>query len=61
MQAEIRCHSNEWRVFYFSYHDGRMGTGEAVYVQDTAGAWKQVESGTYSEALFNTGCYPQPD
>jgi hypothetical protein len=38
-----------------------MGTGEAVYVQDTAGAWKQVESGTYSEALFNTGCYPQPD
>ena len=60
MQAEIRCHSNEWRVFYFAYHSGRMGTGEAVYVQETAGAWKRVEPGTYAEALFNTGCHPEP-
>lgn len=60
MQAEIRCHSNQWRVLYFAYQSGRMGTGDAVYVQETAGAWKQVKAGTYSEALFNTGCHPEP-
>lgn len=59
MQAEIRCHSNQWRVFYFTYHSGRMGSGELVYEQDTAGAWKTVEPGTYTEALFNTGCHPE--
>ena len=61
MQAEIRCHSNEWRVFYFTYHSGRMGTGETIYSQETAGAWKKVVAGDYSEALFNTGCHPEPD
>lgn len=61
MQAEIRCHSNEWRVFYFVYHSGQMGTGDAVYTQETAGAWKKVVVGDYSEALFNTGCHPGPN
>lgn len=60
MQAEIRCHSNQWRVFYFVYHAGPMGTGDAVYIQETAGAWKSVEPDTYAEALFNTGCHPEP-
>ena len=61
MQAEIRCHSNEWRVFYFVYHSGRMGTGDAVYIQETAGSWKNVIAGEYSQALFKTGCHPGRD
>ncbi len=61
MLAEIRCHSNEWRVFYFTYHSGRMGAGDAVYTQETAGAWKNVVAGEYSQALFKTGCHPGPD
>lgn len=61
MQAEIRCHSNEWRVFYFVYHAGPMGTGDALYTQETAGHWKKVVAGDYSEALFKTGCHPGPE
>ncbi len=60
MQAEIRCDSGEWRVFYFSYHPGRMGTGEPVYMQETAGPWKRVVAGDYSQALFQSGCHPRP-
>lgn len=61
MQAEIRCHSNQWRVLYFAYQSGRMGTGEEVYVQETAGAWKEVISTDYTGLLFKTGCHPGPD
>ncbi len=58
MQAEIRCHSSEWRVFYFSYYSGRMGSGKPVYVHETAGPWKDVVADDYSQALYNTGCHP---
>lgn len=60
MQAEIRCHSGEWRVLYFSYYSGRMGTGKQLYVQETAGPWKRVDPGGYTRALFDTGCHPVP-
>jgi len=58
MQAEVRCHSSQWRVFYFSSYSGDMGEGEQLYVQEAAGAWKDVEPGTVSEALYKVGCHP---
>ncbi|KPK28917.1 MAG: hypothetical protein AMJ66_10450 [Betaproteobacteria bacterium SG8_40] len=58
MQAEIRCHSRQWRVFYFSSYSGDMGEGEQLYVQEAAGAWKDVQPATVAEALFQAGCYP---
>jgi len=61
MQAEIRCHSRQWRVFYFSGYSGRMGEGEQLYSQEVAGAWKIVQPGTVSEALYKVGCYPGQD
>ncbi len=57
-QAEIRCHSRQWRVFYFSSYSGDMGEGEQLYVQEAAGAWKDVQPATVSEALYQVGCYP---
>lgn len=59
LQAEIRCHSNQWRELYSSYYTGRMGDGEMIYVQQTAGAWKQVVPGAYSAAAFKSGCHPE--
>jgi hypothetical protein len=57
-QAEIRCHSQQWRVFYFSSYSGDMGEGEQLYVQEVAGAWKDVQPGTVSEAMYQVGCHP---
>jgi Surface-adhesin protein E len=58
LQAEIRCHSRQWRVFYFSGYSGRMGEGEQLYSQQVAGAWKDVQAGTVSDALYQSGCNP---
>jgi hypothetical protein len=55
-QVEIRCHSKQWRVLYFSYYSGPMGSGEQVYAQETAGAWKAVAMDNVSAALFRVGC-----
>jgi hypothetical protein len=57
-QIEIRCHSQQWRVFYFSTYGGAMGEGEQLYVQEAAGAWKGVQPGAVSEALYKVGCHP---
>ncbi len=57
-QAEIRCHSRQWRVFYFSSYGGDMGEGAQLYVQEAAGAWKDVRPGTVSQALYQAGCHP---
>ena len=58
MQVEIRCHSQQWRVFYFSSYSDEMGEGEQLYVQEAAGAWMSVQPGTVSEALYKVGCHP---
>ncbi len=58
-QVEIRCHSEQWRILYFSYYPGRMGEGKSVYTQDTGGAWKAVIPGNYSAALYQVGCHPE--
>ena len=58
LQAEIRCHSRQWRVFYFSSYSGSRGEGIQVYVQEAAGAWQSVTPGTVSEALYKAGCEP---
>lgn len=60
MQVEIRCHSQQWRVFYFSSYGDDMGEGEQLYVQEAAGAWMSVQPGTVSEALYKVGCHPGP-
>ena len=52
-QAEIRCHSKQWRVLYFSWYSGPMGGGE------TPGAWKAVARNDASEALYEFGCHPE--
>ena len=57
-QIEVRCHSRQWRVFYFSAYSGEMGTGEQSYAQATAGAWRDVQPGTVSEAVYRVGCHP---
>ncbi|HUU72141.1 MAG TPA: surface-adhesin E family protein [Burkholderiales bacterium] len=57
-QAEIRCHSRQWRTLYFSSYSGRMGEGEQLYTQEVSGAWKSVQPGTISETLFKVGCHP---
>lgn len=58
IQAEIRCHSREWRVFYFSSYSGHGGEGAQLYVQEAAGAWRNVIPNTVSEALYEAGCIP---
>lgn len=61
-QFEIRCHSSEWRVFYFSIYRQRMGAGDQVYVQETTSAWRQVDPNTYSAVIFRAACFPgHPD
>ena len=57
-QIEVRCHSRQWRVFYFSAYSGEMGTGEQSYAQATAGAWKDVQAESVSEAVYRVGCHP---
>lgn len=59
MQAEVRCYSRQWRVFYFSYYTGRMGSGKLVYTHETAGSWKSVTPDSFSDALFQVGCHPE--
>ena len=58
-QVEIRCHSKQWRVFYFSYFVGSMGSGALAFTHETAGSWKAVVAGGFSEALFQVGCHPE--
>ena len=58
-QVEIRCHSKQWRVFYFSSYSGNMGEGKQLYTQEAAGTWQSVASGSYSAALYQAGCYPE--
>jgi hypothetical protein len=58
-QAEIRCHSREWRVLYLSFYSGSMGNSERVYTHETAGAWKAVAPDDFSEALYQIGCHPE--
>ena len=57
-QVEIRCHSKQWRVLYFSSYSGHMGEGKQLYTQEAAGAWQGIASGTYSAALYQAGCQP---
>jgi hypothetical protein len=58
-QAEIRCHSKQWRVLYFSYYSGPMVGGERVYTHATSAAWKAVSPEDFSEALYQVGCHPE--
>lgn len=58
-QAQIRCHSKQWRVLYFSWYSGPMGSGERVYTHETPGAWQAVAPDDFSEALYQVGCHPE--
>ncbi len=55
-QNEYDCQDERKRTLAISYHSGKMGGGDTVYLDNTSGQWAPVAPESIGENLWKFAC-----
>jgi hypothetical protein len=55
-QAEFNCAEDRFRVLNFSFHSGKMASGEIVHSRSEPFSWEPIPPQTGIDVLLKTAC-----
>lgn len=56
VQSEYDCSEKRRRLLFYTWHSGRMGSGDVIFTDNDLGKWRPVVPDSVGEILWKIAC-----